>query len=113
MSQPIIFPLHGPSLSGGPSCLGIPAFLYGRLPLPPTKYLYSGVTYDNVGAVLGSCVVSLYRTVDDLFMERVTSDPITGAYQFSAVAIGQAYYARAVDATGAFVGTTLNTTVAD
>lgn len=106
----IIFAIHGPNF-GAIGNLGIPAFLYGRtLFTPPTRLIISGVTRDSTGAILGSCSVALYRTSDDVLMERVTSDNSTGAYSFSAVGLSETYYVTAYKA-GApdLAGTTVNT----
>src|SRR4051812_37086431 len=49
------------------------------LPQPGVKLLISGVTRDKDGTALGTCVVSLFRTVDNAFMEQLTSDAV-GAF---------------------------------
>jgi hypothetical protein len=110
--QPILFRLHGPNLAHNQK-KGIPAFLYGRLPLPTGIVLsISGITRDSTGVILGSCAVSLYRTLDNQVMETTTSDPSTGAYSFSTVASGSAYYVVAYKAGSPDVaGTTVNTLV--
>lgn len=108
--QPILFMLHGPGLGVPGRGQGLPAFLFGRLPRPPQQLALSGVTRDSSGAVLGSCVVSLYRASDDLLMERVTSDAVTGAYSFSTLGLGANYYVVAYKAGSPdVVGTTVNT----
>ncbi len=108
----IIFPLRGPNLSGGFRRLGIPAFVIGRIPPPATRLTVSGITKDSTGTALGSCVVSLYRTLDDVMIEEVTSDATTGVYLFSSVGLGQTYYVVAYKAGSPDVaGTTVNTLV--
>ncbi len=106
----ILFKLHGPNLSGGQRRLGIPAFLHGRLPPPATRLTISGVTRDSAGTALGSCVVALYRTLDDVMIEEVTSDATTGAFSFSSVGPAQGYYAVAYKVGSPdTAGTTVNT----
>lgn len=81
------------------------------MPLPlPTVLRISGVTKDSTGAVLGGCVVELFRTGDDVRLETVTSDPTTGAYSFSATGLAQDYFVVAYKAGAPDVaGTTVNT----
>jgi hypothetical protein len=80
----------------------------GRHPLPAYKLFISGVTKDSAGAVLASCTVKLYRTVDDQLVQTTTSDGV-GVYSFEAVGARAhyvvAYKAGAIDA----AGTTVNT----
>lgn len=90
---------------------GIPAIVVGQIPLVPVRLLVSGVTKDSTGAVLGSCTVTLYRTLDDQVMERVTSDAITGAYSFSAIGLSEQYYVAALNSAGTLAGITVNTIV--
>lgn len=81
------------------------------LPQPGVKLLISGVTRDKDGTALGTCVVSLFRTVDNVFMEQLTSDA-AGAFAFSAVGVGETYYVVAYKAGGTdLAGTTVNTLV--
>jgi hypothetical protein len=76
----------------------------------PARLSISGITKDSTGAVLGSCVVALFRTVANVFVESTTSDPVTGAYAFSTVGSGQAYYVVAYKPGSPDVaGTTVNT----
>src|SRR4051812_16659930 len=76
----------------------------------PTKLLISGITRNSAGAVLGSCTVKLFCTLDDLLMETVTSDPSTGVYQFSPVGASVQFYVVAYKAGSPDVAeTTVNT----
>lgn len=104
MRQPILFQLNRD---------GLPSSPLSRVTIPPPQQLYiSGVTKDSAGAVLGSCVVELYRTLDDMPLEKVTSDAATGVYRFSAVGAGQSYYVVAYKQGSPDVaGTTVNTLV--
>lgn len=107
--MPILFSLAGQS--HGIHNTGIPALMYGSLPLPASKLIISGVTKDSTGAALGSCTVSLYRTLDDQLLERVTSDG-GGNYQFSAIGLSETYYVVAYKAGSPDVaGTTVNTLI--
>jgi hypothetical protein len=112
--QPIIWNLTGPNrgcVAGGQR-LGIPSFLYGFIPLPTLRIYISGVTKDSTGAVLGSCVVHLFRTSGDLEIDMTTSDASTGAYSFSGVGLGETYYVVAYKAGSPDVaGTTVNTLI--
>jgi hypothetical protein len=69
-----------------------------------------GVTRDGTGAALASCVVQLFRTVDDLIMGEVTSDG-SGNYAIRA-GVGGPFYLVAYKAGGTDVaGTTVNTLI--
>ena len=128
--QPLLWTMHGPNLGrakANHSPLGTPALTYGYLPMPtpPMRLTISGITKDSTGAVLGSCTVSLYRTnssatsdhdalsdKNDVLMERLTSDAVTGAYSFSAIGLGSQYYVVAYrSGTPDVAGTTVNTLV--
>lgn len=88
-----------------------PLRLQGALPLPATKYSISGVTKDSTGAVIAGCNVSLFRTIDNLFMEMVTSDA-SGNFSFFTVGLAEQYYVVAYKAGSPDVaGTTANTLV--
>lgn len=73
------------------------------------EVIVSGYTRDSAGAILGSCVVDLFRTVDDLRMDTGTSDA-GGYYEFRTAIPAEAYYVVAYKAGGPDVaGTTVNT----
>lgn len=110
---PILFPLIGPSLGASGRGLGMPALLFGRLPMtPPTRLIISGVTKDSTNTILGSCTVKLYRTADDVYLETCVSDAVTGAYSFSTVGLAEQYYVVAYKPGAPDVaGTTANTLV--
>lgn len=78
----------------------------------PQSFAIAGVTKDSAGAILGGCVVQLFRTVGDAFVTEVVSDPTTGAYSIPA-GPGESYYIVAYKAGAPDVaGTTVNTLVA-
>lgn len=105
--MPILFPLHGPSF--GVKNMGVPAFLFGMLPLPALVLKITGITRDSTGAPLGNCVVQLLRTIDDVMVEKVVSDG-SGFYSFSTVGLAQQYYVTAYKAGAPDVsGSSLNT----
>lgn len=72
----------------------------------------TGTTRDAAEAPLGDCIVDLFRTADDAFMNTTTSD---GAGLFAIAAIGTGpFYLVAYKAGGTDVaGTTVNTLQAD
>lgn len=108
------------------------AFSLPRLPLPllmriarfnrriafphttpvPLTYKITGTTRDNVGAILGNCVVHLFRTSDDVEMDQVNSNT-NGEFTLAiGIAPGQTYYIVAYKAGGTDkAGTSLNTLV--
>lgn len=69
---------------------------------------FTGITRDVTGAALGSCLVQLFRTSDDLLMDQQTSD-LLGNYEVYSSDGGQhyivAYLAGSPDVTGATVNT--------
>jgi hypothetical protein len=108
---PILFTFSETRCARG-NMLGVGPSFQGGLPLPVTRLSISGITKDSTGIALGSCTVTLYRTSDDLLMERVVSDPSTGAYSFSSVGGAETYYVVAYLAGSPDVaGTTVNTLV--
>jgi hypothetical protein len=108
----IIFPLADAFRNHtGAIKMGVPPW-GPKMPLPAVQLFISGITKDSTGAVLGSCTVSLYRTLDDRLMERVVSDPATGVYSFSSVGLGETYYIVAYKSGAPDVaGTTTNTLI--
>lgn len=107
---PIIFQLN--RLQAGRGLLGSPPFRgMGRLPMPATRFIISGVTRDGNGVAIASCVVELYLTSNDMPLEKVTSDA-NGLYSFSSIGLSEAYYVVAYKAGSPDVaGTTVNTLV--
>jgi hypothetical protein len=70
-----------------------------------------GVTKDSTGAALGTCAVDLFRTADDVVMDRTVSDA-SGNYEFRSASLSTAYYVVAYRAGAPDVaGTTVNTLV--
>lgn len=86
-----------------------PSVVHELLPSPTRVLTISGVTKDSSGVALGSCVVRLYRTLDDQQMESVTSDA-SGNFTLKSIGPAQTYYLVAYKPGGTDVaGTTLNT----
>lgn len=74
------------------------------------SWTLSGVTKDSAGAVLGSCVVQLFYTLDDVFLSHQISDPTTGVFKFQASPNAAPYYMTAYKPGGPDVaGITVNT----
>jgi hypothetical protein len=72
------------------------------------KYRIIGITKDAAGAVLGGCMVKLYRTTDDVYVDYRISDA-GGYYEFGVKDITTSYYLIAYKATAPDVfGTTVN-----
>lgn len=103
---------HLMELEGKSRKLGFPALPGLRtlgMPRPFTNFLYvSGITRDSSGAVLASCMVDLFRTADDTWLQSTVSDA-TGKYTFLPVNNGNgpyyivAYKAGTVDKAGTSV----------
>ena len=80
-----------------------------RGPRHVIEVIVSGYTRDSSGAILGNCVVDLFRTVDDLRMDTGTSDA-QGYYEFRTAIPVERYYVVAYLAGAPDVaGTTVNT----
>lgn len=80
-------------------------------PFDTSSLWLSGVTRDSAGAILGSCVVQLFRTEDDSYQGQTFSDATTGAFTFQ-ILEGGPFYIVAYKAGGPDVaGTTVNTLV--
>lgn len=108
---PILFPVNI-SIRGRAQQLGVGPSPQGLLPLPAVVLHISGVTRDSTGAVLVSCTVELYLTANDMPLEKVVSDPVTGAYSFSSIGLSETYYVVAYKAGATDVaGTTVNTLI--
>lgn len=106
---PILFKLDEGRL--GPQKLGVGPSLRGFQPKPATYLRIFGVTKDSTGAVLGSCTVTLFRTTDDLEIDKTISDA-SGNYEFRGAGGGTNYYVVAYKAGSPDVaGTTVNTLV--
>lgn len=108
---PLVFALIESRNRGRPGTgLGFPPFI-PSMPLPAVYLSIYGVTKDSTGAVLGSCAVDLYRTADDVVMDRATSDA-SGNYEFRSASLTTTYYIVAYKAGSPDVaGTTVNTLV--
>ena len=105
-------PWHGcsPQLKGLDKLFkNFPNVVHEFLPIPPTRFTLSGITKDNTGAILGSCVVNVFRTSDNVFIGTTTSDAVTGAYSYSG--IGQVDHFEVSYKAGSpdVAGTTVNT----
>lgn len=71
----------------------------------------SGITKNAYGTPLGSCVVKLYRTNDDVEVQSQISDPSTGAYAFYMAGGGTYYVVAYLAGSPDVAGTTVNTLV--
>lgn len=77
----------------------------------PSRVGFVGVTRDQYGAPLGSCVVQLFRTADDLFIMETTSDA-SGNFLLQSWYTPDTHYIVAYKAGSTDVfGTTVNTLV--
>lgn len=106
----IIFPLISRMITGN----GVPPFIAAMLPIPPKMFTLSGVTRDRNGAILLSCVVNLFRTVDNVLVDSLISSGIDGSFTFTTLGPGEFYYEVAYksgspDVTGATVNTLTGT----
>jgi len=86
-----------------------------KLPQKGSVLTITGVTYDSVGAILGSCTVMLFKSnkIDgtDAQVDQMVSDASTGVYTFITPSPGESYYVVAYkDGTPVF-GTTANTLI--
>ena len=110
---------RAPPLSrGGDPRAGSGFLSFYQTPRSKAVFLISGVTKDLNGAVLGSCIVDLYRIFDPTeasqppaeWYARTTSDASTGAYSFSVASNGWTFQAISYKAGGPDVaGITVNT----
>lgn len=106
---------------GMPGILAIPgqvrfgtSSIRGRIPfrsrpLDTVNPRITGVTRDSTGTILGSCMVDLFRTVDDVKVDSYTSDATTGVYTLSAVGPGPFYVVAYKSGAPDVAGTTVNT----
>ena len=90
---------------------GVPPPMRGVMPIPgqPTLTI-SGVTVDNTNTPVAACTVTLFRSADNTPVQTIVSDG-SGNYAFVPVGLGQQYFVRAVDPTGAIVGTSVSSLV--
>jgi hypothetical protein len=82
----------------------------GGGPVYEYPYAIRGVTKDSAGAVLGNCVVQLFKTDDDAFLGQTTSDA-NGAYVLYASPTIQHYLVAYLAGSPDVSGTTVNTVV--
>jgi len=87
---------------------------FRSVPFSTTHQILVGVTKDSAGVALGACVVQLFRTMNDAFIEEQVSDgsgnflfypPDSGPYYIVA------YKAGAPDVAGTTVNTLSTTTL--
>lgn len=72
----------------------------------------SGITKDSAGAVLAGCTVDMFRTLDDVLVDRATSDG-AGVYTIPVSGPGGPFYLVAYKAGAPDVaGTSVNTLIA-
>ena len=69
--QPVLRPSFGSRF--------VPDVVHALNPLPATFFTLAGFTRDSTGAILGTCVVDLFRTADDVKIDGTTSDSV-GAF---------------------------------
>lgn len=106
----ILWTLHEP-IKASPANLGVDPPMQGLIPLPVPHLRIFGITKDSAGAVLAGCTVTLYRTADDVEVDKVTSDA-SGNYEFRGAGPSTAYYVVAYKAGSPDVaGTTVNTLI--
>lgn len=86
-----------------------PSVVHQLLPIQATRLIITGVTKDSTGAILVSCAVALFRTVDDVFMARVTSDAVTGVYVFPPMGQQGYYTVEYKDGATPVFGSSVNT----
>ena len=80
--------------------------------ITPITMTLSGVTRTSAGVILGSCVVNLFRTSDNKFIDTIVSDVSTGVYSFTGVGLGSTYYVVVYKVGSPDIsGTSLNTLV--
>lgn len=70
----------------------------------------TGITKDSAGSALGSCVVDLFRTSDDVRVDSTTSDG-SGNFSFIPLAYGPYYIVAYKAGSPDVAGTTVNTLV--
>lgn len=111
MLKPLILRLQRDAFVGRGS-RGLAPML-GRTPLPVTQLRISGVTKDSAGVPLGFCRVELYRTSDDVVLDRTLSDA-NGNYEFRSASSGdnRHYVVAYLAGTPDRAGTTVNTLIA-
>jgi hypothetical protein len=81
--------------------------IYKKQPQPQT-YTLSGITRDLTGAILPNCVVNLFATATNAFLQTTTSDA-NGAYTFSGASGGNAQFVVSYKVgTPDVAGTTIN-----
>ena len=105
----ILFPLMRTNFASRNSGIGP---VKPSMALLPVRWLMSGTTKNSEGTAIGSCVVDLFRTTNDVNVDATISDTtIVGAFSFS-VGLSQAYYAVAYLAGSPDIaGTTVNTLI--
>lgn len=69
----------------------------------------SGITKDSSGSILGSCVVQLFITANDLLVTETISDASTGSYSFNILVSGPFYIVAYKAGSPDVAGTTVNT----
>lgn len=83
-----------------------------QTPVPKT-FKIEGITRDSTGAILGSCVVHLFRTSDDVEIDQVNSDASGNFILTSGISPGQQHYIVAYKSGSPDVaGTSVNTLTA-
>lgn len=76
-----------------------------------SRFGFVGVTRNQYNSAIGTCVVKLYRTSDDLLLDTTTSDP-SGNFLLNTAYYPDTHYIRAYKAGSPDVmGTTVNTLI--
>jgi hypothetical protein len=84
---------------------------FSVLQLANAQYAIIGVSRDSVGAALGTCIVNLFRTSDNGFVDTTTSDG-SGNYRFQVGLQGPYYVVMYKAGVPDRAGTSLNTVTA-
>lgn len=89
-----------------------PAVIHILSIIPGTYFKIAGITKDSTGAALGNCVVEMFRTVDDVRLDRTTSTA-SGAFEFRSAGLAPNTYYLVAYKVGSpdVAGTTVNTLV--
>lgn len=83
---------------------------FRSVPFSTLNVTITGITKDSAGAALAACQVQLFRTVDDAFVQEVTSDG-AGAYVLTPTVSGPFYIVAYKAGSPDVAGTTLNTLI--
>lgn len=105
-------PRRNTALGEGGKYAGAPADVFRSPKFSTINPRITGTTKDSTGAALASCVVQLFRTLDDQIMFESVSDG-AGAYELTALGSGPFYVVAYKAGAPDVAGTTVNTLSAD